>query len=716
MAKKDPREERISKICAEINKSDYGGEDHNAVTWLGSRDAIQMERWPTGCSELDEALGGGWPKGRQIEVFGPESGGKCHAKGTPILLFDGHLKMVEDIVVGDLVMGPDSTPREVLHLARGREPMYRISPRRGIDNSFVVNKNHILSLKNTEIGPKFGEIVDIPLGEYLKRSKNFQYYHKLYQVAVEWSEKRQAIEPYFLGLWLGDGSSDSVRVHTEDDEVVEALESYADRIGHSVSVVDVERCPGYSIVSGKGRYQSEFCLQNELRNIGVLGNKHIPHLYKTGNREQRMELLAGLIDSDGYRGASKMVFSNVNKTLAEDVIFVARSLGFFCNMKEYMAELGDYSCIAYKVYINGNCTQIPLRVARKVPTERVSNRDPLVVSFDVDSAGDDDFYGFILDEDHRYLMGNFIVQHNTTLCLHAIAEHQHKYIEEECALVDAEYAFDETYAKAIGVDTKYLIVCQPDSGEQALSVTTMLIERGVGLIIVDSVAALVPQAELEDDSMGGGGLGVQARMMSQGLRRINTEAGKRLATLIWTNQMREKIGVMFGDPKTTPAGRALKHYASIRVDIKSIGKIKETVDGNSVVVSNKTRAIAKKNKTAPPFRQAEFSITFGIGIDRVAGAFDRGVALKVITKRGSWLSFEGENLAQGRMNVINMLRVDNEMFVRIEDANKKAVNDGVKPATEAVSAKPVVGKGARTPVVKDEDSLVPGSEVEVTDV
>ena len=375
MATKDPREERISKMCAEINKSDYGGDDHNAVMWLGSRDAVAMERWPTGCPDLDDALGGGLPKGRQIEIFGVESGGK------------------------------------------------------------------------------------------------------------------------------------------------------------------------------------------------------------------------------------------------------------------------------------------------------------------------------------------------TTLCLHAIAEHQKKYPEEDCALIDSEYAFDETYAIAIGVDTKYLIVNQPDSGEQALSVLIMLIERGVSLVIVDSVAALVPEAEMEDEGMGGGGLGVQARMMSQGLRRINTEAGKRNATILWTNQMREKIGVMFGDPKTTPAGRALKHYSSVRIDIRSVGKIKEKVDGEDVVVSNKTMATVVKNKTAPPFRKAEFSITYGIGIDRVAGAFDRGIALGIIEKRGSWVAFDGENLAQGRMNVINLLREDEDLMKRIESANAIATGEGkvIKSPKES-SPKPIVGR-ARVAVKRPT-----GQNVEVTDV
>lgn len=189
----------------------------------------------------------------------------------------------------------------------------------------------------------------------------------------------------------------------------------------------------------------------------------------------------------------------------------------------------------------------------------------------------------------------------TTLALHAIAEHQKTFPEEEIGLIDSEFSFDAEYAKVIGVDTTYLLVHQPESGKQALNILEQMIQAGVGLVVVDSVAALTTQEDLAGD-IGDVSVGAQARLMSGGLRRLTSEADKRDVTVFWTNQLREKIGITWGDKTTTPAGRALKHYASVRVSIKRIGNIKE----GDVIVSAKTKVDVKKNKTAPPFKNAEF--------------------------------------------------------------------------------------------------------------
>jgi len=708
MAMDKKREDRIRKICEGVQKAFGGGNttDGKIITYLGDEEREPLERFSSGCFELDEALGGGWPRGRMIEIYGPESGGKCHAKGTKILMFDGYLKNVEDIEVGDWVMGPDSTPRQVQALARGSEMMYRVTPRKGLDNSFVVNENHVLCLKNTEIGSKFGEIVDISLKDYMGKSDNFRYYNKLFQVPVEWSEKELPVDPYFLGLWLGDGSSDCVRVYTQDEEVVSALEEYGERIGHSLSVVDDEsgRCPGYSLVVGKGKYQSEFCLQGALRSLGVLNNKHIPHIFKTGSRTQRLELLAGLLDSDGYKGASKLVFCNTNKVLAEDVLFVARSLGFFCNLKEYTARLGEFSCPAYKVYINGDCSVVPLRVSRKRPSERESNRDPLVSSFEVESVGVGEFFGFILDGDHRYLMGNFIVQHNTTLCYHAVAEFQKKYPDEDIAWVDSEYALDPEYAEKIGVDISTIIHHEPTDGNQAFEVIRHLIKSGVKLIIVDSVAALSPKEEIEASMEDTQRLGSAARMMSQALRVLVGEVGRAGVTILFTNQVRDKPGVMWGEKTTTPGGRALRFYASIRVDIRGIGQEKD----GELVTSMHTKALCKKNKTAPPLRVANFIISFGVGVDRIAGIFDKSVERKVIEKAGAWFSFDGNRLGQGRSASLTQLRENEELLAEVE---KKLLAAPAVVVEKKSSMKKARGKKSSTEDEDTEPSPEPDLEV-----
>ncbi len=262
----------------------------------------------------------------------------------------------------------------------------------------------------------------------------------------------------------------------------------------------------------------------------------------------------------------------------------------------------------------------------------------------------------------------------TTILLHAIAGHQMSYPEEECALIDTEFAFDEEYAMNLGVQTKYLIVHQPESGEQALNVLRQLIQLGVGCIGVDSVAALTTQAEL-DGALGDDAVAQQARLMSKSLKVLTAEAGKRRATVFWTNQIRDLINVSYGDKTTTPAGHALKHYASIRVNIRRIGSQKETIEGEEQFVANQVRCDVKKNKTAPPFRKAEFFISFGRGIDRAVSVFDSAVKHKIIEKRGSWFSFEATNIAAGRGKCIVLLQENKELLNKIAEALKKVEDE-----------------------------------------
>jgi len=309
----------------------------------------------------------------------------------------------------------------------------------------------------------------------------------------------------------------------------------------------------------------------------------------------------------------------------------------------------------------------------------------------------------------------------TTLALHAVAEHQIAYPDEDCGLIDAEYSFDEEYASRLGVNTKYMVVHQPDSGEQALNVMSMLIQSGLKLIVVDSVAALTPKSELEGAVGEGSGMAEQARIMSMALRRLTTEAGSRGVTVFWTNQLREKLGVLFGDNTTTPAGRALKHYASIRVNVKRIGTVKRGAKESAVAVSNKTRADVKKNKTAPPFRKAEFYISYGIGIDIVAGILDNALAYDVVKKRGSWLSFDGENVAQGREASLDRLRAEEGLFKRLKTVTLEAKAAATEEEKTVAGAKPNVEfkKPKRTPVSDDPDAIdspAEDGEVEVTDV
>jgi recombination protein RecA len=255
----------------------------------------------------------------------------------------------------------------------------------------------------------------------------------------------------------------------------------------------------------------------------------------------------------------------------------------------------------------------------------------------------------------------------TTVCLHMIAEAQAK--GGIAAFVDAEHALDPTYARELGVNIDELLVSQPDSGEQALEIADMLVRSGsLDLVVIDSVAALVPRAEIEGE-MGDTHVGLQARLMSQAMRKLAGTLSKFDTSAIFINQLREKIGVMFGSPETTPGGRALKFYSSVRLDVRKIENLKDGTD----VVGSRTRVKVVKNKVAPPFRQCEFDIMYGKGISREGSLIDVGVDLEIIKKAGAWFTYEGEQLGQGRENARQFLAEHTDVRDEIERKVREAV-------------------------------------------
>ncbi len=249
----------------------------------------------------------------------------------------------------------------------------------------------------------------------------------------------------------------------------------------------------------------------------------------------------------------------------------------------------------------------------------------------------------------------------STLAMHVVAEAQRN--GGICAYVDAEHAMDPIYARAIGVDVDQLLISQPDTGEQALEIVDMLVRSGaLDVVVIDSVAALTPRAEIEGE-MGDTHVGLQARLMSQALRKLTGNLNKTNTIAIFINQLREKIGVMFGSPETTPGGRALKFYSSVRLDIRRIESIKDGAE----VVGSRTRVKVVKNKVAPPFRQAEFDIMYGKGISREGSLLDLGVEMSIIKKSGAWFTYEGEQLGQGRENAKSYLQANPEIMVEVSE-------------------------------------------------
>ena len=264
----------------------------------------------------------------------------------------------------------------------------------------------------------------------------------------------------------------------------------------------------------------------------------------------------------------------------------------------------------------------------------------------------------------------------STLAMHVVAEAQRN--GGICAYIDAEHAMDPVYAAAIGVDIDELLISQPDTGEQALEIADTLIRSGaLDVVVIDSVAALTPRAEIEGE-MGDSHVGLQARLMSQALRKLTANLNKSDTICIFINQLREKIGVMFGSPETTPGGRALKFYSSVRLDIRRIEAIKDGVE----VVGNRTRVKVVKNKVSPPFKQAEFDIMYGKGISREGSLLDLGVELGLVKKSGAWYTYEGEQLGQGRENAKEFLRETPEIMVELSERIRQAVGIGTDDAAE----------------------------------
>jgi superfamily II DNA or RNA helicase len=358
----------------------------------------------------------------------PTGAGKCHARGTPILMYDGTIKMVEDIIVGDLLMGPDSEPRAVTSLARGREEMFRVKPTKG--DSFDCNRSHILSLKLTpEKRGCVHEYVEVSIDDYLAKGSTFKHRAKLWRASIDFPSRaaQHQIPPYQLGLWLGDGDCMSATIHCPDEEVLSAWEEMARGNEENLRVFrgfTNERCPYSRLSRIKGGGQRNIvkrALQHlELSHPAV--ERFIPEMYKCASRSERLQILAGLIDTDGYLGNNYYEFSTMYKRLNDDVLYVARSLGLaaYSTLEHKTCQTGGGGWY-YRIKISGHVDEIPVRIPRKKAHPRGQIKRVDVTGFKVESLGEGDYYGFTLGgTDGLYLLGDFTVTHNT-LCFSYIA-------------------------------------------------------------------------------------------------------------------------------------------------------------------------------------------------------------------------------------------------------------------------------------------------------
>lgn len=395
-----------------------------------------------------------------LMIVGPSSGGKCLGKGTPVIMYDGTVKNAEDIVVGDVLMGDDSTPRNVLSITHGKEDMYRICQARGED--YVVNKSHILSLTYTNTrkefkGIKNGDRLDVPLTDLLSMSEYKRKHLMGYKTGVEFRKQTVGLDPYFLGVWLGDGNSSHPAVTSQDEEIIKYLHEFAGIYKLRVSKDEQPgKCISYWIV-GNGGKGWENPVTAHLRSYNLIKNKHIPHQYKNNSTEVRMNVLAGLLDTDGsLQDNRRFDFINKNERLARDVVFLARSLGFRATIHKTTKRIKarNFVGIYWRVNISGDLHRIPTIIKRKRAKKDTKIRNVLNTGITIKPLGVGDYYGFTIDGNHRFLLGDFTVTHNTEI-LNAIMGapwvHQVSTLTANTLLSGAKNANKETsLAKRIG--------------------------------------------------------------------------------------------------------------------------------------------------------------------------------------------------------------------------------------------------------------------------
>jgi recombination protein RecA len=735
------REKALESALVQIERQFGKG----SVMRLGDEARAPVEVIPTGSIALDIALGiGGLPRGRVVEIYGPEGSGKALALDTPIPTPKGWTTMGE-LSAGEELFACDGSVTRVTFttpVMTDRE-CFRVKFSDG--SEIIADADHqwvttTLWGRTERWSPEV--VTTQEIAATLRARDGHALNHAIETCGpLEYPAQELPIEPYTLGAWLGDGTTTSATITTVDPEILDEIRRDGYEV-HRASAQQDDRAPTYRMVlrqenspcqlSGPGcspsgnviarglcknHYEIErrgghldrwpvqppVSLQAKLRQVGVLGDKHIPEGYLHGSVAQRLALLQGLMDTDGTvsdrgadsgrgAGCARCEFSVVHERLARDVYELLLGLGIKVTLLSGPAVLnGRQVGVRYRLGFQTDLPvfRLPRKAARLTPLR--TRRATLRYVTAVEPVASVPVRCIQVDHlSETYLAGReCIPTHNTSLALHAIANAQKK--GGIAAFVDAEHALDPDYAQRLGVDTDALLVSQPDTGEQALEITDMLIRSGaIDIVVIDSVAALVPRAEIEGE-MGDSHVGLQARLMSQALRKLTGAISTTKTTAIFINQLREKVGVMFGSPETTSGGRALKFYASVRLDVRRI----ETLKDGTEAVGNRVRVKVVKNKVAPPFRQAEMDLLFGIGISREGGLIDLGVEQNIVRKSGAWYTYEGDQLGQGKENARNFLRDNPDISNAIEKKIKEKLGVGPRIDAEAPAPAPAPAAPAR---------------------
>ena len=412
---------------------------------------INPEKFVNGPEEID-CLNRPFHRGDSTGILAGPGVGKCHAKDTPILMFDGTIKKVQDIKVGDLLMGPDSTSRKVLQLGRGREEMFKVNGTDG--TSYIVNRSHILSLKycrtESRYGMNKGDILNISIDEYLKKSDRFKSAFKGYRVGVDFDYKDTNFDPYLMGLFLGDGTKSNGGITTVDERIYQYLENYVQiKMGYKVQNANKnnpDKCPTYRITKpdGKNLYLDEI-----RKFTNKEGQRFIDKEYLINSREKRLSLLAGILDADGHLFHNCYDIVMKDSTFADDFEFLCRSLGFRVKrtIKDTYSKNIEFKGTYHRFSISGNVDEIPCKLQRKQASPRKQIKDPLNYGIALESLGEGDYYGFTIDGDHLFLLGDFVVTHNTTFILWMLKRILQNNDDGVVAFVSLEMTADEIAEK-----------------------------------------------------------------------------------------------------------------------------------------------------------------------------------------------------------------------------------------------------------------------------
>jgi protein RecA len=760
------REKALETALAQIERQ-FG---RGAIMRLGDDTRAPVEVIPTGSIALDVALGiGGLPRGRIVEIYGPESSGKCLPADTYVWTDRGLETIAEVFQRADMKASCTSRVTDVSDLDirlvnecgnlepvaalthNNRKPVLRVRLRSG--RTISATHNHPLRVMSTRGFIVWREVSEIRPGDMLVSA----LFGAQEAAGGDGLSEDEAV---LLGYLVAEGSMSArnkIQFTNWDPEVS----------GEFTRLM--ENLFGLPV---RNYYNKEFMVHNVmLRNhfAHVYGmdyvkaaGKGIPSCVRTAGHKAQRAFLSALFEGDGWIDPTSTVgLGTASEQLARQVQLMLYGFGIPATVSsKYNAKYErDYWTVTVNPAVAHRfLEEIGFRSARrKEQVEknfRLSPRDPqfeniphlhgLIRALRDNCGGDREFdriagdlfradmklgcsrqrlvkivewcearrnrfgpgvngivdylhslcearytfeqvvtvedaglqptFDVVLPQSHSFL-ANGVLSHNTTLALHAVANAQKA--GGIAAFVDAEHALDPEYAKKLGVDTDALLVSQPDTGEQALEIADMLIRSGaIDIVVIDSVAALVPRAEIEGE-MGDSHVGLQARLMSQALRKIAGALNQTKTTAVFINQLREKIGVLFGSPETTTGGKALKFYASIRLDIRRI----ETLKDGTEAVGSRTKVKVVKNKCSPPFKIAEMDILYGIGISREGGLIDLGVEQAIVRKSGAWYTYEGDQLGQGKENARNYLRENPDLANEIEKKIKEKL--GIGPRLDA---------------------------------